>query len=89
LHYVDCIRFSVPDIETGLRFYRYKLGQKLLWRMANAAGLQMQDTQTEIVVHTEPHAPDYAIKVQSADGAAKQIEAAGGGKLSNPHLISG
>jgi len=87
LQYVDCIRFSVPDIETGLHFYRDKLGHKLLWRMADAAGLQMKDTQTEIVIHTESHVPDYAIKVQNVDDAARQVEEAGGKIIKPPFDI--
>jgi predicted enzyme related to lactoylglutathione lyase len=87
LQYVDCIRLSVPDIETGLHFYRDKLGHKLLWRMADAAGLQMKDTQTEIVIHTESHVPDYAIKVQNVDDAARQVEEAGGKIIKPPFDI--
>ena len=75
---IDCIRFSVPDIEAGLRFYRDQLGHELIWRMADSVGLRMPDAETEIVLHTEPQAPEIDIKVQSADDAAARIEAAGG-----------
>ena len=75
---IDCIRFSVPDIEAGLRFYRDQLGHELIWRMADSVGLRMPDAETEIVLHTEPQTPEIDIKVQSADDAAARIEAAGG-----------
>ncbi len=75
---VDCIRFSVPDIEAGLSFYRDKLGHELIWRTVDSVGLRMPDAETEIVLHTEPQAPEIDIKVQSADDAAARIEAAGG-----------
>lgn len=87
LQYVDCIRLSVPDIEEGLKFYRDKLGHKVLWRMNNFAGLQMPDTKTEILLHTEPRAPEIYMKVQSVSEAVKQIAAAGGKVTVPPHEI--
>jgi predicted enzyme related to lactoylglutathione lyase len=42
-----------------------------------AAALQAA-TDAEIVLHTEPQAPEIDFKVQSADAAAAHIEAAGG-----------
>jgi lactoylglutathione lyase len=78
LQFVDCIRFSVPNLEEGLRFYRDKLGHRLIWRMAGSAGLRMPDTQTEIVLDTEQHPPDYSIKVQNTDEAVRLVVTAGG-----------
>jgi predicted enzyme related to lactoylglutathione lyase len=75
---LDCVRFSVPDLESGLAFYRDRLGHELIWRTAEAVGLRMPDTDAEIVLHTEPQEPEIDFKVQSADAAAAQIEKAGG-----------
>jgi predicted enzyme related to lactoylglutathione lyase len=75
---LDCVRFSVPDLESGLAFYRDRLGHELIWRTDEAVGLRMPDTDAEIVLHTQPHDPEIDFKVQSADDAAARIEEAGG-----------
>ncbi|MBN1978840.1 MAG: VOC family protein [Anaerolineae bacterium] len=75
---LDCVRFSVPDLEAGLAFYRDRLGHALIWRTDEAVGLRMPDTDAEIVLHTEPQEPEIDFKVQSADAAAARIEDAGG-----------
>ena len=35
---VDCIHVEVPDLESGLAFYRDKLGHELLWKAETSAG---------------------------------------------------
>ncbi len=84
---VDCIRLSVPDIEAGLHFYRDQLGYELIWRMAESVGLRMPDSETEVVLHTEPQAPEIDIKVQSVDDAIVRIKAAGGKVIVPPFDI--
>ena len=63
---VDCIRLSVKDLNSGIAFYRDKLGLELIWKTQHAVGLRMPDDTTEIVLHTEPKAPEIDLKVQSA-----------------------
>ena len=75
---VDCIRLSVKDLDSGIAFYRNKLGLELIWKTQHAIGLRMPNDITEIVLHTEPKAPEIDLKVQSADEAASQFEEAGG-----------
>jgi predicted enzyme related to lactoylglutathione lyase len=75
---VDCIRLHVPDLESGLSFYRDKLGQSLLWRTDRAAGLRMPGTDSEIVLQTEDINPEIDFTVKSADEAANQFAEAGG-----------
>ena len=77
-HMVDCVRLSVTSLEAGLAFYRDKLGLELIWRTPEAVGLRLPDDGTEIVLHTEPRAPEIDLKVESADAAAMQIVEAGG-----------
>ena len=50
---VDCVRLFVKDLDAALVFYRDQLGHDLVWRTASAAGLQMPDTDSEIVLQTE------------------------------------
>lgn len=75
---LDCVRFYVPDLESGLAFYRDRLGHELIWRTDEMVGLRMPDSDAEIVLHTEPREPEIDFKVQSADAAAVRIEEAGG-----------
>jgi lactoylglutathione lyase len=75
---LDCVRFYVADLESGLAFYRDRLGHELIWRTDEAVGLRMPDTDAEIVLHTEPQEPEIDFEVQSADAAAARFEEAGG-----------
>jgi predicted enzyme related to lactoylglutathione lyase len=75
---IDCIRLAVADLEAGLAFYRDQLGHTLIWRTENSAGVRMPDTDTEIVLHTEPIPPEIDLKVADADAAAVRFEQAGG-----------
>lgn len=84
---IDCIQVPVPDLEAGLAFYRDRLGHELIWRTAEAAGLRLPDTDAELVLHTHITAPEIDLKVESADIAAKQFEAAGGKVVVKPFDI--
>jgi lincosamide nucleotidyltransferase len=76
---IDCVRLHVPDLAAGLVFYQDRLGQRLLWRTADAAGLRMPGTDAELVLHTdEPLAPEFDLLVASADAAVTRFAAAGG-----------
>jgi predicted enzyme related to lactoylglutathione lyase len=75
---IDCIRLQVPDLESGLSFYRDKLGQPLIWRTEHAAGLRMPGTDSEIVLQTEVPGPEIDLMVDSADEAANRFADAGG-----------
>ena len=75
---VDCVRLYVPDLDSGLAFYREQLGHELIWRTEQAVGLRMPDTDAEIVLHTEQQEPEIDFKVQSADAAAVRFAQAGG-----------
>lgn len=75
---VDCIRLAVSDLESGLAFYRDRLGLDLIWRTGDAVGLRLSDDGAEIVLHTEPVKPEIDLKVASADEAALRFQEAGG-----------
>lgn len=75
---IDCVRFHVSDLDAGLAFYRDKLGHELVWRTEEQVGLQMPDTDAEIVLHTERQEPEIDFKVQAADEAAVRFEEVGG-----------
>lgn len=64
-----------------MAFYRDVLGHQLIWRneATGQAGLQMPESDTEIVLTTrQDYEPDW--KVASADSAA-EVFAANGGKV--------
>lgn len=85
---VDAVTVPVPDLDSGLGFYRDRLGHAPLWRndSIGQAGLQLPDSDTEIVLSTRhEYAPNWT--VASADAAARDIVAAGGQVLSGPFDI--
>lgn len=75
---VDAIEIPVPTLEKGLAFYRDRLGHRLIWRTETAAGLQLPDSDAEIVLQTEREDAAVDLLVDSADDAARAIISAGG-----------
>lgn len=84
---VDCVRLYVPDLESGLTFYRDQLGHELIWRTETAAGLCLPESDAEIVIQTEDQRQEVDLLVDSADEAAKQVEQAGGKVIVPPFDI--
>ena len=87
LHKVDCVRLYVPDLESGLAFYRDLLGHSMIWRTETAAGLSLPETDAELVLQTEEKRQEVDFLVSSADEAAAQIERAGGSTIVPPFDI--
>jgi lactoylglutathione lyase len=75
---VDCLRLYVPDLESGLAFYRDRLGHELIWRSATAAGLHLPETDAELVIQTDEQRQEIDLLVDSVDAATGFIEQAGG-----------
>jgi len=69
---------EVPDLESGLAFYRDQLGHELAWRTRTAAGLRMPESDTELVVQSERPELEANLTVMSADQAAAAFSRAGG-----------
>jgi predicted enzyme related to lactoylglutathione lyase len=85
LQSVDAVAVPVPDLDSGLRFYRELLGHELLWRndQTGQAGLALPGSDTEIVLTTrQDYAPNWL--VDSADEAAEVFRAAGGQVITEP-----
>lgn len=79
LRAVDCITVPVPDLDSGLAFYRDALGHQPLWRNdeVGQAAVALPDGDTELVLTTREHyGPGWL--VDSADDAAETIRSAGG-----------
>jgi predicted enzyme related to lactoylglutathione lyase len=88
LRKVDAVTIPVPDLDSGLAFYRDRLGHVLLWRndAIGQAGLQLPESDTEIVLTTRlEYAPSWL--VSSADEAADAVPAAGGRVVTAPFDI--
>lgn len=88
LRKVDAVTVRVPDLESGLAFYRDQLGHRLLWRNdeIGQAGLKVPDADTEIVLATGlDYAPSWL--VEAADGAARAFVEAGGRVITEPFDI--
>jgi predicted enzyme related to lactoylglutathione lyase len=88
LHSVDAVTVPVPDLDTGLAFYRDCLGHPLLWRHdeLGQAGLGLVTQGTELVLTTRAsYAPSWL--VSSAEDAATAVVHAGGRRISGPSDI--
>lgn len=81
---IDCLLLYVPDLDEALAFYRDRLGHKLIWRTGVAAGLEMLDAGSELVLHTGRTGTEVDLLVASADDAAREFEAAGGAVVVPP-----
>ncbi|MDP6823505.1 MAG: VOC family protein [Dehalococcoidia bacterium] len=84
---VDCVHVEVSDIDSGLAFYRDRLGHELLWRGKTSAGLRMSGGDSELVLNTEPWKWKTDLQVESVELAARRFEEAGGSVLSGPFDI--
>jgi lactoylglutathione lyase len=84
---IDCVRLYVPDLDSGLAFYRDQLGHELIWRTEHSAGLRMPETDAEIVLQTEDMVQEIDLKVESAEAAAVRFEKAGGKIVAPPFDI--
>ena len=78
LQKTDSIRVPVPDIESGLDFYRDELGQQLVWRTEHHAGLRLPGSDAFIVLVTRHTNLEFNFHVASAAAAAERFEASGG-----------
>lgn len=84
LQKIDSIRIPVPDIETGLEFYRDQLGHVLIWRLPHGAGLRMPGSNAELVLVPLGEDLQVNFQVASADTAAERFSESGGKVLVPP-----
>ena len=84
---VDCVRLYVPDLESGLAFYRDRLGHELIWRTESAAGLRLPESDAELVLQTEDQRQEVDLLVDSADASTTLVEQAGGKVIVPPFDI--
>ena len=85
---VDCVSMPVADLSAAVVFYRDKLGHDLIWRSDTQAGFRLPDTETELVVHTEPRPGAAELLVRSVPAAIRQFVEAGGTLVSGPFDVA-
>ncbi|MBM7788344.1 VOC family protein [Tenggerimyces flavus] len=76
---VDAVTVPVPDLDSGLAFYRDVLGHALIWRNdeLGQVALRLPESDAELVLSTGlTYEPNWL--VDSADEAARTIVEAGG-----------
>lgn len=76
---VDAVTVPVPDLDSGLAFYRDVLGHELIWRNDDLgqAALRLPESDAELVLSTGlAYEPNWL--VDDADAAAQQVADAGG-----------
>jgi predicted enzyme related to lactoylglutathione lyase len=83
---IDNHMLAVTDLEAALVFYRDKLGHELIWRDHVSAGLRMQDTDAELVLHTRI-GPETDFLVDDVDTAFQRFLSAGGEPIEPPFEI--
>jgi catechol 2,3-dioxygenase-like lactoylglutathione lyase family enzyme len=81
---VDNVMVRVPDLDSGLAFYRDRLGHPLLWRTDESAGLRLGDT--ELVLSTS-NGPEVGLLVDSVVDACDEIVRTGGRVVVQPEAI--
>ncbi|MFC8796667.1 VOC family protein [Promicromonospora sp. NPDC057138] len=85
LRAIDAVTVPVPDLDSGLAFYRDRLGHQLLWRndAVGQAGLALPDGDSELVLTTrQAYEPDWL--VASVPDAVATLVAAGGAVIAEP-----
>jgi len=85
---VDCLSLKVADLDAALDFYGRKLGHPLLWRSKTAAGLQMPDSDAELVIHSDPVPTEPDLLVNSVPEAVERFQRAGGHLTKGPFEIA-
>lgn len=85
LRAIDAVTVPVPDLDSGLAFYRDRLGHRLLWRndAVGQAGLALPDGDSELVLTTrQAYEPDWL--VTSVPDAVAALVTAGGAVIAEP-----
>ncbi len=55
---IDCVMIRVDDVSSAEKFYSEVFGLKPLWREAGAVGMNMPETDAEIVLHNSADIPN-------------------------------
>jgi catechol 2,3-dioxygenase-like lactoylglutathione lyase family enzyme len=75
---IDCVSLRVDDLNAALDFYSRTLGHELIWRTDDAAGLRLQASEAELVLHTDERPMETEIEVCSVPEAINRFVKAGG-----------
>jgi len=84
---VDCLSIPVPNLDAAVAFYSSDLGHELIWRSRTAAGLRLEGSTAELVLHTENRPMETDLAVESVPEALARFTAAGGRVLRGPFEI--
>jgi lactoylglutathione lyase len=84
---IDCVSLRVDDLNAALDFYSRTLGHELIWRTDDAAGLRLQASEAELVLHTDERPMETDIEVCSVPEAINRFVKAGGELVAGPFEI--
>ena len=84
---IDCLRIPVSDLEKGVEFYRDSLGHEIVWRTDTSIGLKFPESNSELVIHTEPDDFEVDLTVNSVEEALTKFIDAGGTLIHGPFDI--
>lgn len=78
---IDNIMYRVSDLEKSKEFYEKVLGLKKVWedREAKMVGFVFDQSDSEIVIHNNPHIPkfDYSYLVEDVVAFCKEVKEKG------------
>jgi predicted enzyme related to lactoylglutathione lyase len=86
---IDCVMIYVSDLTAALNFYSDVFGLKPVWQDQNRgqAGLLFPESDTEIVLHTDPNIPgqvEVNYRVDDVDAAVQRYVDQGCKVLAGP-----
>jgi lactoylglutathione lyase len=61
LRKIDCVMVRVDDLQAGVDFYTRAFGLRLSWRDDTSAGMEMPETDAEVVLHTMDLPADVSV----------------------------
>ena len=83
---VDAVVVKVPDLNTGLAFYRDSLGHEVTWQTDTMAGLRLAGSETELVLSLDV-GPETDLLVRSVPEAVRVFVDAGASIVAEPREI--
>jgi lactoylglutathione lyase len=84
---IDCYLLHAPDLAAAIAFYRDGLGHGLLLKTDDAAGFELPDARSELVVHRRL-APETDLVVKSVEDAFDTLISAGATCIKPPFDIA-
>jgi predicted enzyme related to lactoylglutathione lyase len=74
LRKIDCLMVRVDDVQAAASYYARVFGLIPQWSGEGAIGLRLSDSDTEVVVHSDPNIPGPVEAQYLVDDVATSVE---------------